>query len=141
MTDLACPQVPFGPAAFIPGRLIHTNELTVLLGSDYYAELSAVQAAELLQRREEAVRTTIAAGRERAQQMRTRHQAAGAPPPPLSRANLLEVCGLWGGPSPENQTLTPGGVGVQKVLLGSELPTPEASATEHVIARWPRPHG
>lgn len=37
-------QIPFGPAAFIPGRLVHTNEFLVLLGSEYYAEMSAKQA-------------------------------------------------------------------------------------------------
>ena len=37
-------MVPFGPVAFFPGRLVHTNELTVLLGCSLYATLSAEQA-------------------------------------------------------------------------------------------------
>ncbi|KAG0489898.1 hypothetical protein HPP92_006761 [Vanilla planifolia] len=44
-------MVPFGGAAFFPGRLIHTNELMVLLGEGYYAERSAKQTVEILQRR------------------------------------------------------------------------------------------
>ena len=31
-------MIPFGPKAFAPGKLIHTNELTVHLGADIYAE-------------------------------------------------------------------------------------------------------
>ncbi|KAJ1704035.1 hypothetical protein LUZ63_003814 [Rhynchospora breviuscula] len=44
-------MVPFGGVAFFPGRLIHTNELLVLLGESYYAERSAKQTVEILQRR------------------------------------------------------------------------------------------
>ncbi|KAF0925482.1 hypothetical protein E2562_016677 [Oryza meyeriana var. granulata] len=44
-------MVPFGGAAFFPGRLIHTNELMVLLGEGYYVERSAKQTTEILHRR------------------------------------------------------------------------------------------
>ncbi|KAI0530658.1 hypothetical protein KFK09_000205 [Dendrobium nobile] len=44
-------MVPFGSAAFFPGRLIHTNEFLVLLGESYYAERTAKQTVEILQRR------------------------------------------------------------------------------------------
>ncbi|EEF44407.1 conserved hypothetical protein [Ricinus communis] len=44
-------MVPFGKAAFFPGKLIHTNELVVLLGEGYYAERTAKQTAEILKRR------------------------------------------------------------------------------------------
>uniref|UniRef100_A0A0D9V9U2 RNA polymerase II subunit 5-mediating protein homolog n=1 Tax=Leersia perrieri TaxID=77586 RepID=A0A0D9V9U2_9ORYZ len=44
-------MVPFGGAAFFPGRLIHTNELLVLLGEGYYVERSAKQTTEILHRR------------------------------------------------------------------------------------------
>ncbi|KAL0928394.1 hypothetical protein M5K25_000271 [Dendrobium thyrsiflorum] len=44
-------MVPFGGAAFFPGRLIHTNEFLVLLGEGYYAERTAKQTVEILQRR------------------------------------------------------------------------------------------
>lgn len=44
-------MVPFGGAAFFPGRLIHTNEFMVLLGEGYYAERSAKQTVEILRRR------------------------------------------------------------------------------------------
>ncbi|CAH9099232.1 unnamed protein product [Cuscuta epithymum] len=44
-------MVPFGKAAFFPGRLIHTNEFMVLLGEGYYAERSSKQTSEILTRR------------------------------------------------------------------------------------------
>ncbi|KAB5515787.1 hypothetical protein DKX38_026435 [Salix brachista] len=44
-------MVPFGKAAFFPGRLIHTNEFMVLLGDGYYAERTAKQTVEILTRR------------------------------------------------------------------------------------------
>lgn len=44
-------MVPFGKAAFFPGRLIHTNEFLVLLGEGYYAERTSKQTIEILQRR------------------------------------------------------------------------------------------
>ncbi|KAL3812555.1 hypothetical protein ACJIZ3_013823 [Penstemon smallii] len=48
-------MVPFGKAAFFPGRLIHTNEFMVLLGEGYYAERTSKQAAEILKRRGKAL--------------------------------------------------------------------------------------
>ncbi|GMY10142.1 RNA polymerase II subunit 5-mediating protein homolog isoform X1 [Fagus crenata] len=44
-------MVPFGKAAFFPGRLIHTNEVVVLLGEGYYAERTSKQTVEILKRR------------------------------------------------------------------------------------------
>jgi hypothetical protein len=44
-------QVPIGKKAFFPGELVHTNELMVLLGENYFAERSAVQATEIVDRR------------------------------------------------------------------------------------------
>ncbi|XP_022726390.1 RNA polymerase II subunit 5-mediating protein homolog isoform X2 [Durio zibethinus] len=44
-------MVPFGKAAFFPGRLIHTNEFLVLLGESYYVERTAKQTVEILKRR------------------------------------------------------------------------------------------
>ena len=35
----------------MPGKLIHTNEVMVLLGENYFVERSAVQASEIVQRR------------------------------------------------------------------------------------------
>ena len=36
-------MVPFTDVAFYPGRLVHTNELLVLLGAEVYAEGSATR--------------------------------------------------------------------------------------------------
>ncbi|PVD20748.1 hypothetical protein C0Q70_18909 [Pomacea canaliculata] len=44
-------MVPFGDLAFMPGRLVHTNELLVLLGDNYFLECSARQAADIVSRR------------------------------------------------------------------------------------------
>jgi hypothetical protein len=44
-------QVPFGPLAFMPGNLVHTNEILVLLGDDWFVEKSAKQACEVIDRR------------------------------------------------------------------------------------------
>ncbi|KAL6284798.1 hypothetical protein ACE6H2_015727 [Prunus campanulata] len=44
-------MVPFGKAAFFPGRLVHTNEFLVLLGEGYYAERTSRQTVEILKRR------------------------------------------------------------------------------------------
>ncbi|KAL4580801.1 hypothetical protein LXL04_017005 [Taraxacum kok-saghyz] len=43
--------VPFGKAAFFPGKIIHTNEFLVLLGEGYYADRTSKQTIEILKRR------------------------------------------------------------------------------------------
>ncbi|KAJ6842638.1 putative RNA polymerase II subunit 5-mediating protein-like protein [Iris pallida] len=48
-------MVPFGSAAFFPGRLIHTNEFLVLLGDGYYADRSSKQTVDILKRREKSL--------------------------------------------------------------------------------------
>ncbi|XP_055992559.1 unconventional prefoldin RPB5 interactor 1 [Sorex fumeus] len=52
-------MVPFGPFAFMPGKLVHTNEVTVLLGDNWFAKCSAKQAVDLVEHRKEHVRKTI----------------------------------------------------------------------------------
>ena len=52
-------MVPFGPLAFMPGKLVHTNEVTVLLGDNWFAKCSAKQAVGLVEHRKEHVRKTI----------------------------------------------------------------------------------
>ncbi|XP_075045341.1 unconventional prefoldin RPB5 interactor 1 isoform X2 [Mixophyes fleayi] len=49
-------MVPFGPLAFMPGRLVQTNEVTVLLGDNWFAKCSAKQAATLVDHRKKHVR-------------------------------------------------------------------------------------
>ena len=44
-------MVPIGSLAFMPGRLIHTNEIMVLLGDNWFTERSAKQAAQIVTRR------------------------------------------------------------------------------------------
>ncbi|CBI21871.3 unnamed protein product, partial [Vitis vinifera] len=51
--------VPFGKAAFFPGRLVHTNEFLVLLGEGYYAERTSKQTVEILDRRGKALESQV----------------------------------------------------------------------------------
>ena len=37
--------------AFMPGQLVHTNEILVLLGDNWFVERSAKQAAHIVDRR------------------------------------------------------------------------------------------
>ncbi|TMW93422.1 hypothetical protein EJD97_011721 [Solanum chilense] len=52
-------MVPFGKAAFFPGRLIHTNEFLVLLGEGHYAERTAKQTVGILNRRGKALEVQV----------------------------------------------------------------------------------
>ncbi|XP_063852451.1 RNA polymerase II subunit 5-mediating protein homolog [Scylla paramamosain] len=44
-------MVPLGTLAVVPGQLIHTNEVLVLLGDNWFAERSAKQAIHIVRRR------------------------------------------------------------------------------------------
>ncbi|KAL5020994.1 hypothetical protein ScPMuIL_000149 [Solemya velum] len=48
-------MVNFGPKAFMPGQFVHTNEIMVLLGDNWFVERSAKQAREIVDRRLKAV--------------------------------------------------------------------------------------
>lgn len=50
-SPVAPEQVPFGPLAFMPGKLVHTNEVTALLGDNWFARCSAKQAQKLVAHR------------------------------------------------------------------------------------------
>ncbi|XP_030907663.1 unconventional prefoldin RPB5 interactor 1 isoform X1 [Melopsittacus undulatus] len=52
-------MVPFGPLAFMPGKLVHTNEVTVLLGDNWFSKCSAKQAVELVEHRKKHVRKEL----------------------------------------------------------------------------------
>ncbi|XVF66810.1 hypothetical protein PTKIN_Ptkin10aG0067500 [Pterospermum kingtungense] len=52
-------MVPFGKAAFFPGRLTHTNEFLVLVGESYYAERTAKQTVEILKRRGKSLESKV----------------------------------------------------------------------------------
>ncbi|OMO62769.1 Prefoldin subunit [Corchorus capsularis] len=51
--------VPFGKAAFFPGRLIHTNEFLVLVGENYYVERTAKQTVDILKRRGKSLESKV----------------------------------------------------------------------------------
>ncbi|KAL2935503.1 RNA polymerase II subunit 5-mediating protein-like protein [Bienertia sinuspersici] len=52
-------MVPFGKAAFFPGRLVHTNEFLVLLGENYFAERTAKQTVDILSRRGKTLNSQV----------------------------------------------------------------------------------
>ncbi|XP_065589268.1 unconventional prefoldin RPB5 interactor 1 isoform X2 [Cyrtonyx montezumae] len=52
-------MVPFGPLAFMPGKLVNTNEVTVLLGDNWFSKCSAKQAVELVEHRKKYVRKAL----------------------------------------------------------------------------------
>lgn len=43
--------MPFGKFAFMPGKLVKTNEILVLLGDNWFVEKSAKQSCEVVDRR------------------------------------------------------------------------------------------
>ncbi|VDI71729.1 unconventional prefoldin RPB5 interactor 1 [Mytilus galloprovincialis] len=52
-------MVPFGPLAFMPGKLVHTNEILVLLGENWFVERSAKQACGIIDRRAKSIHKEI----------------------------------------------------------------------------------
>jgi unconventional prefoldin RPB5 interactor 1 len=42
-----------GKLAFMPGRIVHTNEVLALLGDNWFADVTAKEAAEIVARRQE----------------------------------------------------------------------------------------
>ncbi|KAF9554473.1 uri1, prefoldin-like chaperone, partial [Lunasporangiospora selenospora] len=51
--------VPVGNLAFMPGKLVHTNEILVMLGDNWFVDRSAVQAAEIVDRRMDLVEENL----------------------------------------------------------------------------------
>ncbi|XP_051917700.1 unconventional prefoldin RPB5 interactor 1 isoform X1 [Hippocampus zosterae] len=52
-------MVPFGPMAFMPGKLVHSNEVTVLLGDNWFAKCSAKQAEKIVDHRMKYVKNEL----------------------------------------------------------------------------------
>ncbi|KAG0207941.1 uri1, prefoldin-like chaperone [Mortierella sp. GBA30] len=70
-------MVPIGNLAFMPGKLIHTNEVLVMLGDNWFVDRSAVQAAEIIDRRMELVQENIT--KLKAQEDEIRNKSGMAP--------------------------------------------------------------
>lgn len=64
-------MVPFGNVAFMSGSLVHTNDVLVLLGDNWFVEQSAKQTSEILDRRIAALHTQVDQLRTRMQQIKT----------------------------------------------------------------------
>ncbi|CAM0140965.1 hypothetical protein VKS41_007708 [Umbelopsis sp. WA50703] len=52
-------MVPLGKLAYMPGKLVHTNEVLALLGDNWFAETSAKHAAEIVARRQKVVEDNL----------------------------------------------------------------------------------
>ncbi len=52
-------MVPISTKAFMPGKLVSTNEILVLLGDNWFVERSAKQAAEIIDRRIASIDTHV----------------------------------------------------------------------------------
>ncbi|XP_054475891.1 unconventional prefoldin RPB5 interactor 1 [Anoplopoma fimbria] len=52
-------MVPFGPLAFMPGKLVHTNEVTALLGDNWFAKVSTKQAQKIVDHRMKYVKSEL----------------------------------------------------------------------------------
>ena len=52
-------MVPISKVAFMPGRLVNTNEILVLLGDNWFVEKSAKQSCELIDRRLKSIETFL----------------------------------------------------------------------------------
>jgi len=64
-------MVPFGNVAFMSGSLVHTNDVLVLLGDNWFAEQSAKQTVDILGRRIVALQTQVDKLQTRMQQIKT----------------------------------------------------------------------
>uniref|UniRef100_A0A0N5AXJ3 Unconventional prefoldin RPB5 interactor 1 n=1 Tax=Syphacia muris TaxID=451379 RepID=A0A0N5AXJ3_9BILA len=51
--------VPFGKVGYMPGKLIHTNKVSVLLGDNVFAEVSCFYACQIIDRRLKFIQKTI----------------------------------------------------------------------------------
>lgn len=82
-------MVPLGRRAFMPGRLVHTNELLVHLGGQTYAERTAAQTAAILARRMETLEGEAARCREEVQ--RLEQQLSVGADVAVNEAGLIEI--------------------------------------------------
>jgi len=64
-------MVPFGNVAFMSGSLVHTNDVLVLLGDNWFVEQSAKQTVDILNRRIVALQTEAGKLKTRMQQIKT----------------------------------------------------------------------
>ena len=71
-------RVPFGPLAFFPGHLSHTNELLVLLGDNLFLECTAGRAQAICERRLRVLKEKEARVKDEQQRVRERMEAGEA---------------------------------------------------------------
>ncbi|CAO3643307.1 unnamed protein product [Cunninghamella echinulata] len=52
-------MIPFGKLAYMPGKFIHTNEIMVYLGDQYYVERSTKQALSIIENRKQGIEENL----------------------------------------------------------------------------------
>ncbi|CAO3612736.1 unnamed protein product [Cunninghamella blakesleeana] len=52
-------MIPFGKLAFMPGKFLHTNEIMVYLGNQYYVERSTKQAIKIIENRKQGIEENL----------------------------------------------------------------------------------
>jgi prefoldin alpha subunit len=67
-------MVPFTSQAILPAKLVKTNEVTVLLGDNYFAKCSAHHARSIVRRRLDVVERKISEAEKQVHEMRLRLQ-------------------------------------------------------------------
>lgn len=65
-------QVPIGKHAFMPGHLYHTNEITVLLGDNWFAQVTAKKAQDIVSRRQKVVEEKLTDAKRQLNDMQAR---------------------------------------------------------------------
>merc|ERR1712216_338701 len=89
-------MVPVGPRAYMPGQLIHTNEMMTLLGDGYFALRSAAQAGDIMNRRIEYLEKQVVLAREDADMLEQRCSALFGAEGASLGTKLLQTAGADG---------------------------------------------
>ncbi|XP_068083295.1 unconventional prefoldin RPB5 interactor-like protein isoform X2 [Anabrus simplex] len=84
-------MVPVGPRALMKGKIVHTNEILVRLGEDWFAKRSAAQASEICQRRLALCKEKLAAI-DKAKQLLNSRKEFPVEEEAYGEKEIVEVC-------------------------------------------------
>ncbi|KAI9346524.1 hypothetical protein BDR26DRAFT_1005219 [Obelidium mucronatum] len=72
LTTTRAHRIPVGKVAFMEGRLVHTNEVLVSLGDNYFVDRSCAQALEIVHRRQTLAAENTGAKQDELKQLKMR---------------------------------------------------------------------
>ncbi|KAJ2558093.1 hypothetical protein EV175_000967 [Coemansia sp. RSA 1933] len=126
-------MVPVGPLAFFPGKIVHTNEILVLLGDNWFVDRSAKQAAEIAKRREDYVDSRIELVKKELQGMDKREDVLDDKPKD-------DITSLIQGGLPERMYNDDGEeiVDIKEELDEGQLPLFSDEPSDRIINKGPR---